>query len=149
VPGEKLGSDTEDRMNELALRNSIALGDPADLTFADCMHRLVALDSSARALHRSESEACANPLLDEAMVLLDDVVQIGRSSAPTTSSEFTGLLQFGNRADAGCPSTLITRGRGPPPESAKRRNNFAAIRSRFGDNMNSIVSPAESTARYR
>ena len=29
------------------------------------------------------------------------------------------------------------------------KNNFAAIRSRLGDNINSMVSPAESTARYR
>jgi hypothetical protein len=61
-------------MNELALRDSIALGDPADLTFADCMHRLVTLDRPARTLCRSETEARRDPLLDEAMVLLDDVV---------------------------------------------------------------------------
>jgi hypothetical protein len=34
-------------MDELALRDNIALGDPSDLTFADYMHRLVALDGSA------------------------------------------------------------------------------------------------------
>jgi hypothetical protein len=43
----------------------------------------------------------------------------------------------------------MTRGVGPPPDNASRRNNFAAIRSRLGDNMNSMVSPAESTARYK
>ena len=37
---------------------------------------------------------------------------------------------------AGWPSTLMTRGEGPPPDSAKRRNSFAAIRSRLGDNIN-------------
>ena len=37
----ELRSDAEDCMDELALRDSIALGDPSDLTFADCMHRLV------------------------------------------------------------------------------------------------------------
>jgi len=37
------------------------------------MHCLVALDRSARTLHRSEIETRDNPLFDEAMVLLDDV----------------------------------------------------------------------------
>ena len=39
----------------------------------------------------------------------------------------------------GWPSTLMTRGGGTPPDNASRRNSFAAIRSRLGDNMNSIV----------
>ena len=52
-------------------------------------------------------------------------------------------------AYAGCPSTLMTRGGAPPPESARRRNNFAATKSRLGDNINSMVSPVESTARYK
>jgi hypothetical protein len=57
-------------MDELALRDSIALGDPSDLTFADCMHRLVALYGSAGTLlRRSKSEARRNPLLYETMVL--------------------------------------------------------------------------------
>ncbi len=68
-------------MDELTLRYRIALSDPADLTFADCMHRFVALDGSARTLRRSESEARRDPLLDEPMVLLDDVVQVRRRSA--------------------------------------------------------------------
>src|SRR3954453_15784357 len=36
-----LRSDAEDCMDELALRDSVALGEPSDLTFADCIHRLV------------------------------------------------------------------------------------------------------------
>jgi len=42
---------------------------------------------------------------------------------------------------------LITRGNGPPADKVSRKHNFAAIRSRLGDSMNSMVSPAESTAR--
>src|SRR6516162_9831751 len=72
-PGE-LRSDAEDREDELALRYRIALGDPADLTFADCVHRLVALDRSARTLRRPESEARRNPLLDKPMVLLNGLI---------------------------------------------------------------------------
>ena len=36
-------------------------GDPSDLTFADCMHRLVAFDRSACTLHRVESETRRDP----------------------------------------------------------------------------------------
>jgi hypothetical protein len=70
----ELGGDAEERVDELALRDGIALRDPADLTFADGMHCLVTGYRSASTLHRSESEACSKPLLDESMVLLDDVV---------------------------------------------------------------------------
>jgi hypothetical protein len=72
--GWELRGDAEDRVDELALRDGIALGDPAELTFADSMHRLVAGNRSASTLHRPESEARSNPLLDESMVLLNDVV---------------------------------------------------------------------------
>src|SRR3954453_11800125 len=61
-----LRGDAEDCVDELALRDSVALGEPSDLTFADCMHRLVALDRSAGALHRSKAEARRDPLLYEA-----------------------------------------------------------------------------------
>ena len=40
-------------------------------------------------------------------------------------------------AYAGWPSKLITRGDGAPPDNARRRNSFATVRSRLGDNMNS------------
>ena len=36
----ELRGHAEDGVDELALRYSIALSDPADLTFADCVHRL-------------------------------------------------------------------------------------------------------------
>jgi len=71
---EGLRSDTEDRVNELTLGDSITLGYAADLPFADCMHRLITFDRSTRSLGRSESETRRDPLLDEPMVLFDDVV---------------------------------------------------------------------------
>jgi hypothetical protein len=96
-----LRSDTEDYVDELPLRYRIALRDPPDLTFADCMHRFVPLDGSTRTFSRSESEARGNPLLYESMALLEDVIQVARGSAATAPAEFTGLLQFGNRAGVG------------------------------------------------
>jgi hypothetical protein len=65
-------------VDKLPLRYSITLGDPADLTFADCMHRLVPVDRSARTFRGSEAETRCNALLDEPMILLDDVVEIRR-----------------------------------------------------------------------
>ena len=88
----ELGSDTEYCVDELALRYWIALRDPTDLPFADCMHRLIPFDRSAGTLHRSESQTRHDPLLDESMVLLNDVIQARRRSAATVAPEFTGLL---------------------------------------------------------
>src|SRR5512133_842476 len=85
-------------MNELTLADDIALGQPADLPLPNRVHGLVALDRSPRAFSRSESKARGNPLLDESVILLDDVVHVGRSSATTSSAKFAGLLQFGDGA---------------------------------------------------
>ena len=58
---------------------------------------------------------CRNSLLDEPMVLLDDVVQIRCRSAATTSTEFTGLLELGDRAGVGRMSVHVDD---PRPRSA-------------------------------
>jgi hypothetical protein len=81
-----------------ARRYRIALGNPADLIFADGMHRLVAFHPSACTLDRAESEPRGDPLFDEPMVLLDDVVQVRRRSAATAATWFTALLPPGDRA---------------------------------------------------
>jgi hypothetical protein len=64
-------------VDELTLTYWITLRHPADLPFADRMHRLVTLNRSPSTFRRSEPETCRNSVLDETMVLLDDVVQIG------------------------------------------------------------------------
>jgi hypothetical protein len=48
-PGNELRGDAENEMDELTLTHRITLRDPADLTFSDCMHRLVTLDRSRAA----------------------------------------------------------------------------------------------------
>jgi len=56
-PGWELCSDSEDGMDEVALRYRVTLSDPADLTFTDCVHRVVTFDRSAGTLRGPESEA--------------------------------------------------------------------------------------------
>lgn len=76
-----------------ALADGIGLRYPADLPFADRMHCLIAFDRPARAVHGPKPEACRDPLLDEPINLLDDVV-VRRGSAAIAPAEFAGLLQF-------------------------------------------------------
>src|SRR4051812_39922972 len=47
---EELLGNAEDRVNELSLPDRIALRDPADLTFSDRVHRLIAFDCSTLTL---------------------------------------------------------------------------------------------------
>src|SRR5262249_17311317 len=93
--------DAAHRVDELTLSDGIALRDPADLPFSDCMHRLVTIDRPGRSLRRTEAEARRDPLLDESMVLFDNIVSVRRFSATTAGAESSGLLQFSNRAGIG------------------------------------------------
>ena len=61
-------------MDELTLSYWITLANPADLPFADCMHRLVTLNRSPRPLRRTETEARRDPFLDEPMVLFNGLI---------------------------------------------------------------------------
>ena len=49
----ELRRDNKDWVDELALRYRIGLRDPADLPFADCLHRLVAFDGHAPSTDRN------------------------------------------------------------------------------------------------
>ena len=63
-------------MNKLALPNRVSLVQPSNLPFPNDMHCLVAFDRSPYAFWRPESEARDYALFDEAVVLLNDVIQI-------------------------------------------------------------------------
>src|SRR5882757_3720310 len=124
-------------MDEPALPDHIALRQPSDLPFADQMHRLITVNRPHCPFCRSEPQTCGDPLLNESMILLDDVVQVRRGPTATLRIEFARLLQFGNGASIGGVSIhMITWGWIPPvPDNASRRNSLAAIKSRFGDNI--------------
>ena len=74
---EVLCSNTEEGVDELTLADDIALAQPTNLSFSDCMHRLISLDGSRRAFGGPESEAGGDALLDESMVLFDHIIQVG------------------------------------------------------------------------
>ena len=71
---EELCSDPEHAVNEADLTNDIALCQPAHLSLADHVHRLVSLDRSQRIIDGSEPEAGGDPLLHESMILLQDII---------------------------------------------------------------------------
>jgi len=62
-----------------------------------------------------------NPLLDEPMVLLDDVVQIRRRPATTAATEFTGLLQLGDDAGVGRMLVHVDHSRPRSPNGQNTR----------------------------
>jgi hypothetical protein len=73
------------------------------------MHRLVPVNGVQRGLNRTKTEACCDALLDEAVILLNHVVQIPTPPAPASSAEFSVAFQFGDGVRV-ClwPSRLIT-----------------------------------------
>jgi len=66
-------------------------------------------------------------------------------AGPLLNANILGFQQEASEAQTG--QAVAERGVRPPLDNTSRRDSFAAIRSRLGDNVNSIVSPAESTAR--
>src|SRR5258708_37151715 len=137
--------------HESNLPDGVSFGEPPNLSFSDHVHRFVALNGVQCAIDRPEPETGRDSFLNEAVILLDDVVQIrcraAAAIAPSSPVRFKSAITCGY---AGCPSTLITRGRiWPARASANRKKCLAAIVSRLGESMNSIVWPVESTARYR
>jgi hypothetical protein len=59
------------------LTNSVLMTHTSDLSLANHMHCFVSLDGIYRALNGPKPVTGNNALLGEAVILLDDVVQIG------------------------------------------------------------------------
>ena len=97
----RLRGDTQGLIDETDLADYISLSQPPDLTFSDHVHRLIATYRIYRTSHRAKPEASGDPLLDESMVLLHDIVQIRSRSTAATCPQFTGLFQFRNGVSVG------------------------------------------------
>jgi len=95
------GGNAKQAVNELPMPYHITLSQPTDLPFADRMHCLVSPDRSPRSFRRSKSQACIDALLNEPVILLRDVIEVGRGPASTSPTEFARLLQFLGGANVG------------------------------------------------
>ena len=69
-----LSGEAEDRMDELTLTDRDRPWQPSGSGVSELVHRLVTFDRPACAVRRTEAEARSDPLFDEAMIVLDDVV---------------------------------------------------------------------------
>jgi hypothetical protein len=69
-------SDPVNLVYEPDLSDNIALRQPADLTFADHVHRFLSGDRVQRAAHRSEPKARGDSFLGETVILFQHMVQV-------------------------------------------------------------------------
>src|SRR5215469_4506503 len=90
--------DAEDVVNELALPHYIVFVQPSDLPFPNQMPGLVTVDRPQSPFRRPKPQTRRNSLLNDAMILLDHVVQIRGGTTATAPTEFAGLLQLANRS---------------------------------------------------
>jgi hypothetical protein len=141
-------SDAVNLVDEPDLPDNIALREPADLTFSDHVHRLISRDCFQRAAYRPKPEAGGNSLLNETMILFQDIVHVLRWPAAAPPPRLPRLLQFRHGCGIGGMSVDVDDSR-PVRCNANCKKCLAATISRLGDNMRSMVSRAESTARYK
>ena len=71
-----LGRSSKQAGDERSLPQDVSFVDTAHLPFPDHMYDLVALQGSPCRLHRKEAHPWFDQPFDEAMVLLDEVVQV-------------------------------------------------------------------------
>ena len=73
---EKLGGDTKQVIDQLDLGEHVTLSRSFHLPFSDHVHRLVACQCALRRLEGKEPQARPGEAFDEAVVLLDQIVEV-------------------------------------------------------------------------
>ena len=93
-----LGGDTEQAGNEMSLTDRVTLGQPADSTLVDHVHRFDSLQRPPRALKRSVSFREPDPFLYGSVILLDDIVEVLALAEPNPAGQVSfGLECFDGR----------------------------------------------------
>src|SRR5580700_3749817 len=87
-----LGGHLEEFVNEPHLTPDVTPAQPPYLALPNYVHRLIALNRSARSLEFTEPLLGLHSPFDRAMVLLDDVVQILDGSAAAAAAQRLFLL---------------------------------------------------------
>ena len=86
------GGHLEELFDQPDLRPKVIAPDIPNLSFPDHIHRLISLDRSPGCVEFSETLLGVDPAFDEAMILLDDIVQVLDGSMPTTAAKRPFLL---------------------------------------------------------
>jgi hypothetical protein len=101
IPGESVSSlrlsspgQTENVFNEHGLAGDVVLCYPPHLSLANHIHCFDPLKRSPRRMEGPETLTRSDPPLHEAIVLLDDVVQVPYRSATTASTQFARPFQL-------------------------------------------------------
>src|SRR6266849_8979322 len=86
-----------------------------DLTLANHVHRLVAVDRSQRSFHRTKPETGGDSLLNEPVVLLKNIVEIRGWSTSAAATQLAAVLQFRDGAEStyGCSRWMRETARMP------------------------------------
>jgi len=88
--------EAEQFVDELELALDIMARQPTDLPLPHPVHRLIAVDRSACRAERAQSLFGVHALLDIAVVLFNDVVEVLHRPGPAATANHPAARQLGN-----------------------------------------------------